>query len=126
MVALKHYKEHVKAAVAAGADLIVCGAGLPPELPSLVPKESVSKIAPVVSSRRAAGILLEKWDKQYEGSADLLVVEGPKAGGHLGFHEEELKDVDHIDFDEQVREIVECKKTYEEKYHVSIPVVVGG
>lgn len=126
MVALKHYKEHVKAAVAAGADLIVCGAGLPLELPSLVPKESGSKIAPIVSSRRAAEILLKKWDKQYERTADLLVVEGPKAGGHLGFHEEELKDVDHIDFDEQVREIVECKKTYEEKYHVSIPVVVGG
>lgn len=126
MVALKSYKEHVKAAVQAGADLIVCGAGLPLELPSLVPKASGSKIAPIVSSKRAAEILLKKWDKQYQRTADLIVVEGPKAGGHLGFHEEELKDVEHIDFDEQVKEIIACKKSYEEKYQVSIPVVVGG
>lgn len=126
MVALKYYKEHVKEAVAAGADLIACGAGLPLDLPSFVPAESGTKIAPIVSSRRAAEILLKKWDRQYKRTADLLVVEGPKAGGHLGFYEEELKDIGAIDFDAEVKEIIACKKPYEEKYGVEIPVVVGG
>lgn len=36
MVALRDYEAHVKAAAAAGADLIISGAGLPTELPRLV------------------------------------------------------------------------------------------
>ena len=126
MVALKHYKEHVKAAVEAGADLISCGAGLPIELPALVPEKSASKIAPIVSSRRAAEILLKLWDRQYQRTADLLVVEGPKAGGHLGFHKEQLEAIDKIDFDQEIADIISCKKIYEEKYQKKIPVVVGG
>ena len=38
MVALKHYKEHVKEAVECGADVIISGAGLPMNLPELVPE----------------------------------------------------------------------------------------
>ncbi len=51
MVALKHYKEHVLAAVEAGADVIISGAGLPMELPELVDEKSHTRIAPIVSSR---------------------------------------------------------------------------
>ena len=45
MVALKHYKEHVREAVEAGADVIISGAGLPMDLPGLVTEECGTKIA---------------------------------------------------------------------------------
>lgn len=85
MVALKHYKEHVKEAVECGADVIISGAGLPMNLPELVPEFCRTKIAPIVSSKRAANLILKMWAHRYNRTADLIVVEGPEAGGHLGF-----------------------------------------
>lgn len=79
MVALKDYDEHVKAAVDAGADLIVSGAGLPIELPGLV-EGSSTKIAPIVSTEKSAKVILKYWDKKFSRTADLVVIEGPKAG----------------------------------------------
>ncbi|MDE6232757.1 MAG: nitronate monooxygenase, partial [Lachnospiraceae bacterium] len=125
MVALKHYKEHVKEAVKAGADVIICGAGLPVDLPELV-KEGTSKIAPIVSSARASSIILKMWDHKYKRTADFLVVEGPMAGGHLGYSREQLFELDNYDFDEEIKKILDSKKQYEEKYNCSIPVIVGG
>lgn len=141
MVALKHYREHVQAAVQAGADLVVCGAGLPLDLPELVknaiPVKSTENssfkadshttyIAPIVSSRRAAELILKRWDTKYGTTADMLVVEGPKAGGHLGYKPDELKDIDSIDFDRIVKDVIEVKVHYEEKYGHAIPVIAGG
>lgn len=125
MVALSHYAEHVNAAVRAGADLIVCGAGLPVSLPEMV-KDADTAIAPVVSSWKAASVLLRMWDKKYKRTADLLVVEGPQAGGHLGFTREQLEDIPALSFDSEIRRIIQEKRVYEEKYGVSIPVVAGG
>lgn len=125
MVALQHYADHVRTAARAGADLIVCGAGLPVDLPKLV-EGTKAKIAPVISSKKAADILLRMWDKKYHRTADMLVAEGPKAGGHLGFSREELTKEEPIDFDARIREIIEAKKPYEEKYGIYIPVVAGG
>lgn len=125
MVALKHYKEHVKEAVKAGADVIICGAGLPVDLPELV-KEGISKIAPIVSSARASSIILKMWDHKYKRTADFLVIEGPMAGGHLGYSREQLSELDNYDFDEEIKKIIDSKKQYEEKYNCSIPVIVGG
>ena len=89
MVALKEYASHVKAAVHAGADLIISGAGLPTELPALV-SGSKTKIAPIVSTDKSAKVILKYWERKYKRTADLVVIEGPQAGGHLGFHKEEL------------------------------------
>ena len=125
MVALKHYKEHVQEAVKAGADVIISGAGLPMDLPKLV-GDSVTKIAPIVSSKRAAQLILKMWAHSYERTADFLVIEGPKAGGHLGFSRDQLKDVEALDYDQEIKEIIECKKVYEEKFHTKIPVIVAG
>ena len=111
MVALKHYKEHVMAAVAAGADVIISGAGLPVKLPEYIGKACRTKIAPIVSSRRAA---------------DFIVIEGPKAGGHLGFSNEELQNMENIDYDTEIKEIIGCTKEYEKKYNTHIPVIVAG
>ena len=126
MVALKHYKEHVKAAVAAGADVIISGAGLPMELPELVPKTCRTKIAPIVSSRRAANLILKMWAHRYKRTADFIVVEGPEAGGHLGFSRDQLAHREELDFEQEIRDIIACKKEYEEKFGQEIPVIVAG
>ena len=105
MVALKHYAEHVKEAVAAGADVIISGAGLPMNLPELVSETCRTKIAPIVSSKRAAQLILKMWAHKYDRTADFLVVEGPKAGGHLGFSREQLNEIDTMDYDEEIRQI---------------------
>ena len=125
MVALQQYREHVKEAVRAGADAVICGAGLPVDLPELV-EAGKAKIAPIVSSRRAAALLLKIWDKKYGRTADFIVAEGPEAGGHLGFSREQLDDISKIRFEEELTGIVEEKKKYEEKYGKQIPVFAAG
>lgn len=125
MVALKHYKEHVQEAVRAGADVIISGAGLPMDLPKLV-GEARTKIAPIVSSRRAAQLILKMWDRRYDRTADFIVIEGPMAGGHLGFSREQLNDIGHLDYDREIQEIISCKKSYEDKFGTKIPVIVAG
>lgn len=133
MVALKHYKEHVAAAVKAGADIVICGAGLPVDLPQIVKEAQeedgivdAPKLAPIVSTKKAAAILLKMWSKRYDRTADLIVIEGPKAGGHLGFDREQLSHIENLDYDEEIRQIIACKKDYEEKYGCKIPVAVAG
>ena len=84
MVAMRHYEDYVREAVRAGTDLIISGAGLPTELPKYVAGSSV-QIAPIVSTEKSAKVILKYWDKKYQRTADVLVIEGPSAGGHLGF-----------------------------------------
>ncbi len=123
MVAVTHYEEYVKCCIESGADLIISGAGLPINLPEYT-KGSDIKIAPIVSSLKAANVILHRWDKKYSQTADLIVIEGPKAGGHLGFHMEEIEKLENID--EEIPKIIEFKKQYEVKYGKKIPVVFGG
>lgn len=125
MVALTHYKEYVKKAVEVGADLIVSGAGLATELPEYV-KQSKTKIAPIVSTTKAAKVILKFWDRKFKRTADMIVIEGPKAGGHLGFHKEEIQQYIDSDYGKEVQSIMEVVKEYEEKYESHIPIVLGG
>lgn len=125
MVAMRYYEDYVKAACEAGADLIISGAGLPVNLPSLA-KGSRTKLAPIVSSLKSAAVLLKLWDRKEKRMPDLLVIEGPLAGGHLGFSEETLNALEAFDFDREIREILEHRKQYEEKYRKKIPVAVAG
>lgn len=125
MVATKQYDQYVKAACEAGADVIISGAGLPITLPSLV-KGFKTKIAPIVSSIRAISVILKMWDKKYNSTADFIVIEGPRAGGHLGFSKDQLDHMDEMDYDTEIKGIIEYKKEYEEKYQRNIPVIVAG
>lgn len=124
MVASNNYEEHIKVAIESGVDLIISGAGLPTMLPKIVKNSSV-KIAPIVSSLKAAKVILKLWDKHDNVAPDLVVIEGPKAGGHLGFKVEELED-ENLDFDKTVVDIIDETKKYAEKYNKEIPVVVAG
>ena len=129
MVATRKYEEYVKAAVAAGVDIIISGAGLPMTLPELV-KGSKTKIAPIVSSLKSAQVILRYWLKKYDRLPDLVVIEGPKAGGHLGFSYEELEGVEEPAkeeaYDNEIRAIVEHVKTSGRERQLDIPVVVAG
>ncbi|MEG1131382.1 MAG: nitronate monooxygenase family protein [Romboutsia sp.] len=125
MVAMSYYEEHVKEAVKAGVDIIISGAGLPMKLPSFVKGSSV-KLAPIVSSTKAANVILKMWDKKDNVTADLIVVEGPKAGGHLGFTNDAIDSMTDADFDKEFVKIIEIAKTYGEKYNKEIPVVAAG
>lgn len=125
MVATKNYEEYVKAAVAAKADLIVSGAGLPVNLPEFT-KGTDTKIAPIVSSEKAANVILKMWDKKYNTTADMVVIEGPEAGGHLGFKKEDIKGVSRADFAEEIQKILAVVKEYGKKYGKKIAVVAGG
>lgn len=124
MVALKNYDAHIKASVEAGADVIISGAGLPMHLPEYV-KGSNCKIAPIVSSEKAAMIILRNWAKKYNRTADFIVVEGPEAGGHLGFKKEQL-DITKEEYDNEIKKIIDTIKGFEEKFDKKIPVIIAG
>ncbi|MBU5316749.1 nitronate monooxygenase [Clostridium bornimense] len=125
MVATNYYAEHVAAAIEAGIDLIISGAGIPLHLPKLV-KGTNTKIAPIVSTPKSARVILKAWDVKHNVAPDMIVVEGPKAGGHLGFSTKDLDNIDSIDFEQYVKDIIELKKPYEEKYKKHIPIVPAG
>lgn len=125
LTAINNYKEMAKAAVEEKIDLIVSGAGLPKELPGFI-KSSKTKIAPVVSSGKAATLISKLWDKRFSYIPDLIIVEGPDAGGHLGFSLDELKDESKPDLKEIVAEVIEAIKPFEEKYNKKVPVVAAG
>ena len=134
MVALKHYKEHVKEAVRAKADIIICGVGLPMDLPGIVrsaieefqyKKEEAPVLAPIVSSEKAARIILKMWEKKYDRLPDLIIVEGPKAGGHLGFSREQLAEITPEQYDNEIRRIIACAKEFGDKHEKHIPIVVA-
>ena len=125
MVALRDYKQHVKAAVSAGADIIISGAGLPTELPGLV-KGSDTKIAPIVSTEKSAKVILKYWGKKFQRTADLVVIEGPQAGGHLGFKKEELDHYTQEKYADEIRAIIRVVHSYAREYQTEIPVILAG
>lgn len=122
MVAINNYDEMVKACIEENADLIISGAGLPLSLPKLVEGSNI-KIAPIVSSGKAASIICKMW-KRHNRCPDLIVVEGPEAGGHLGFHRENLNNP--MSLDDIVTEVINEVKIFEKFYNRKIPVVAAG
>lgn len=124
MKATTHYEDYVKCCVENGADVIISGAGLPAELPELL-KDTEVKFAPIVSSLKALQVLFRRWDKRLNKVADFVVIEGPKAGGHLGFTPSEAENLSRDEYDKEVVKIIEYVKTFEEKYG-KIPVFFAG
>lgn len=125
MVALTNYAEFVKAAIEERADIIFSGAGLPLNLPQFLEEKYETKLVPIVSSARAAGVICRKWLDKYNYLPDAIVVEGPKAGGHLGFKEEQIFDPEYS-LEKIVPEVVDTVKTFEDKAGRPIPVIAGG
>lgn len=125
MVAMTNFADMIKTAISEKIDLITAGAGLPLDLPSFLNKDSKTKLIPIVSSARAARIICEKWKANYNYLPDAVIVEGPMAGGHLGFKEEQITDESYA-LEKLVQEIVSELKIFEEKYNVKIPLIAAG
>lgn len=125
MGVLSNIDDLVKTAVREGIKIIVYGAGLPIKLPGLVEDSSVN-LLPIVSSARVAELILRVWDKRYQRTADAIILEGPLAGGHLGFSEEQLSQPEKYSLENLLPEILEIVKAYEDRYGKKIPVVVAG
>jgi nitronate monooxygenase len=125
MVALTNFSEIVKTAIEEGVDAIFVGAGLPLDLPSLLKKNSKTKLIPIISSAKAARIIIRKWYEKYKYLPDAFVVEGPKAGGHLGFKLEQIDDPAYS-LENIVVEVINEVKPFEELYSKSIPIIAAG
>lgn len=125
MVAMNHYKELALTAVEEKIDLIISGAGLPKSLPEFV-KGTKTKIAPVVSSGKAAQLITKMWDRKYNYLPDLVIVEGPDAGGHLGFTLDQLMANPKIELTQILKDVKESLSSFQEKYKKAIPIIAAG
>lgn len=125
MVALTNYADMVRTAIEEKIDIIFSGAGLPLSLPGYLSEGSTTKLVPIVSSGRAAMIICKNWIKKYNYTPDAIVVEGPKAGGHLGFKEENIENPAHA-LEILIPEVLEAIKPYEESSKRQIPVIAAG
>ena len=125
LVAMTNFADMIKTSISEKVDLIITGAGLPLDLPSFLKKDSITKLIPIVSSARATKIICEKWREKYDYLPDAVIVEGPKAGGHLGFKEEQINTNDYS-LEKLVPEIVRELKPFEEKCNHPIPLIAAG
>ncbi|MEW6601068.1 MAG: nitronate monooxygenase family protein [Nitrospirota bacterium] len=121
MVALSNYEPLVRTAVDENIDMIISGAGLPLELPKFVEKKNIM-LVPVVSSVRALKIICDKWKRNFSRLPDAVIVEGSKAGGHIGYDFEAVVDGTAPGLDQLITEIVGFAKTFDPE----IPVVAAG
>jgi NAD(P)H-dependent flavin oxidoreductase YrpB (nitropropane dioxygenase family) len=129
MVALSDFDDLVQCAVDERADVLFLGAGLPLKLPATLPLDSLgslhTKFAPIVSSGRAADLIFKSWAKHFNHVPDAVVLEGPMAGGHLGFKKEQIDAPDYT-LEKILPDVISAIKPYEQKFGKSIPVIAGG
>ncbi|MBS3779726.1 MAG: nitronate monooxygenase [Desulfovermiculus sp.] len=129
MVALSDYDTLVLGAIDEGVDILFLGAGLPLHFPEALSLERMrslqSAIVPIVSSAKAAKLILKYWSKRFQRIPDGFVVEGPMAGGHLGFTPEQIDDPDFA-LQRLIPEVVEAVAPYEQRWGRKIPVIAAG
>lgn len=125
MVALTNFSDMVKTSIKEGADVIFAGAGLPLDLPNYIKDGAKTKLVPIISSARAASIICKKWLTKFNYLPDAFVVEGPKAGGHLGFKPEQIDDP-AFSLETTVPQVIEAVREFEEKTGRQIPTIAAG
>lgn len=125
MVAITDYAQMVEVAIKNKIDAIISGAGLPMNLPGFV-KGTKVKIAPIVSSGKAARLICKTWDRRYHVAPDFVVIEGSEAGGHLGFHKEDVLNKTTAKLADIFKEVKETLQPFVEKYQKEIPIFVAG
>ncbi len=126
MVAVDDYPDLLRVAIEEKIDMVFLGAGLPIKgIPVEDLRAAGVKVIPIVSSARAAGLIFSSWAKKYNDIPDAVVVEGPKAGGHLGFKVDQIDDPAFA-LERLLPDVVAAVKTFEGKYHRTIPVIAAG
>ena len=126
MVAVDCFHELLDAAIEEKADVLFLGAGLPiKDIPVRAIREAGVQVVPIVSSGRAARLIFRSWEKHYGDIPDGVVVEGPRAGGHLGFKPEQIDDP-AFRLERLVPEVVEALREFEARWDRSLPVIAAG
>lgn len=125
MVAFSNFGDLVTTAIEEEIDIIFSGAGLPLNLPQYRKAGSKTLLVPIVSSARAVGLICKRWLQRYDCLPDAFVVEGPRAGGHLGFHEDQIFNPEYA-LDRLVPEVIEDVAIFATRYGKTIPVIAAG
>lgn len=129
LVALTDFRELIWSSVDEGADFVFMGAGLPLKLPKEPPFDDLNKVktklVPIVSSSRAVKLLFQYWAKNYNYIPDALVVEGPLAGGHIGFKREQIDDPNYS-LESLVTQIIKEKEPFEKQFNKHVPIIAAG
>jgi NAD(P)H-dependent flavin oxidoreductase YrpB (nitropropane dioxygenase family) len=129
MLVMTDYEAMIKVALEEKIDLIIMGAGLPIHIPAVVSRSGIdpgsTKFAIKVSSAKAARLIFQTWAGKYGCIPDAVVVEGPMAGGHLGFKKEDLTR-ELIPLETLIRETVAVIKPYENQFMKEVPVIAAG
>ena len=125
MVAFTNFAELATTAIEEDIDIIFSGAGLPLNLPKFRPPGSKTKLIPIISSGKAARILCTHWLKKHHCLPDAFVVEGPKAGGHLGFKKNQLFDPQYA-LEKLVEDVIKATKEFADRHNFKIPIIAAG
>jgi len=129
MVALTDYDDLLITSIEEKADIVIMGAGLPLKLPQFVLDQGFenihTKFAVKVSGAKAATLIFKYWAQHFNHIPDAIVVEGPMAGGHLGFKTQELID-DNIKLSTLIEATVEAVKVFEKEFNKEVPVIAAG
>ncbi|NOY82989.1 MAG: nitronate monooxygenase [Kiritimatiellaeota bacterium] len=125
MMALTNFSDLVETAIREKVDIIFSGAGLPLNLPRYLTEGAKTKLVPIVSSGRAAALICRRWLRSFNYLPDAFVLEGPLAGGHLGFRREQIDDPSQ-NLKALLSGVLEAVKPYEEKCNRQIPVIAAG
>lgn len=125
MAALSNWDDLARTAMEEGIDAIFSGAGLPMNLPGCRPPGAKARLVPIVSSGRAASIIARRWMERFSYVPDAFVVEGPLAGGHLGFKYEQIDDPAFA-LENLVADVLKVARDLERRHQRSIPVIAAG
>ncbi len=129
MLALTDCDDHIEIAVEEKADVIIMGAGLPLRHPTVFRKDNFeainTKFIPKVSSARAAKLIFQYWARNYNHIPDAVIVEGPLAGGHLGFSLEQIDDPNYA-LEKLVPETIAAVEPFAQQFAKNIPVIAAG
>ncbi|MDP3791337.1 MAG: nitronate monooxygenase family protein [Candidatus Omnitrophota bacterium] len=125
MVALSNFEDLVRTAAKEHTDFIVSGAGLPLKLPEYT-EGSSTKLIPIVSSARAADLIIKTWKKRYNILPAAIVVEGSMAGGHIGFKLADLLGHTEERVEDLFTSVLKMASGYEKEYNAHIPVIPAG
>ena len=129
MVAISDYDELLNLVYDEDIDIVFLGAGLPLKFPEEITadrlKHAHTKTAVIVSSGRAAELIFKTWQKKFNHVPDMVIVEGPKAGGHLGFKIEQIFDPAFA-LEQIIPDVLQVVHKFETLFGKNIPVIAAG
>ena len=129
MVAISDYDEIMECAIDEGIDMLFLGAGLPMHFPKSLPpkrrREIDTAFVPIVSSAKATKLIFQYWERKFGTVPDGVVVEGPLAGGHLGFKRDQIDSPNHT-LEVIIPAVISVVRKYERQLDRNIPVIAAG